>query len=97
MIGRARGRAWIMRMVRGQVKPRKRGRKIQCSICRRWEECLMYEVPGWWVCVDCFEKADAMAAKEDRWSKPRDFLRLKNGPPPMVRGARGWIVGKIVK
>jgi len=61
---------------------------IACDICRKKQATLGGYVPGWWVCYQCFEKADASARKENRWIEERDFLSLypyAETPPALER------------
>jgi hypothetical protein len=58
-------------------------KKLACDACGRLYETLgSYGDDRWFVCLRCFEKADAMAAKEDRWPSGRDFARLKHDLAP---------------
>lgn len=59
--------------------------KMKCDICRKSYESLgSYsdeKGPGyngrWWMCNKCFEKADELAAKNDRWPDARDFKKVR--------------------
>jgi hypothetical protein len=46
-------------------------KKLRCDVCgKRYETLGGYgdSAPlGWWICLKCFGKADAIAEREDRW------------------------------
>jgi hypothetical protein len=68
----------LMLLAAKKLKIRNQGPKLVCNVCRRSCETLgQYGVAKWWVCLRCFEAADRIAAKEDRWPDERDFLNLK--------------------
>ena len=51
---------------------------MMCDICGKGFETLgSYGDDKWWICLECFDKADKRAALEDRWPDSRDFLHLK--------------------
>ena len=53
-------------------------KKLACDACGKPQKTLCtYDDFRWFVCMRCFEKADAMAAKEDRWPNHQDIVRLK--------------------
>jgi hypothetical protein len=62
------------------ARKRKR-KKLTCDVCEKPFDTLGSYGGGdaeeWWVCFKCFEKADAIAEKEDRWPDAGDFARLK--------------------
>lgn len=53
--------------------------KLTCDVCGHLYQTLgVYgDTEDWFVCLECFSKADAMAAKEDRWPDSKDFARLR--------------------
>jgi hypothetical protein len=52
--------------------------KLICDICGKAHETLgSYGDDNWWICLKCFEEADALAAEEDRWPDERDFKSLQ--------------------
>lgn len=59
--------------------------KIPCNICGKkfatlgsyGDEINPTTGQRWWLCLQCFEKADALAALENRWPDARDFRHLK--------------------
>ena len=52
--------------------------KMICDICGKAFPTLgRYGDDKWWVCLKCFDKADAMASACDRWPDARDFEKLK--------------------
>jgi hypothetical protein len=54
-------------------------KKLACDVCGKFYESLgsYDDIGDWWVCWRCFEKADVMAAREDRWPEAKDFTQLK--------------------
>jgi hypothetical protein len=53
-------------------------KKLACDVCGKFYETLgSYDNSDWWVCLHCFEKADVMAAEQDRWPSAKEFTRLK--------------------
>jgi hypothetical protein len=66
------------------MKHETKGNKLKCDICGKYYKTLGgYTEPAvapgedWWVCLKCFEKADAMAEKEDCWPNEVHFRRLQ--------------------
>jgi hypothetical protein len=59
--------------------PSKRGSKLPCDVCGKLSNTLgrYSENSKWWVCHRCFEKADAIAEKADRWPDDNDFAQLR--------------------
>lgn len=57
----------------------KRSNKLACDVCGTLHATLgSYDDENkWFVCFRCFEKADAVAEKEDRWPNGNDFAQLK--------------------
>ena len=58
------------------TKMRRIKTKLRCDCCGKPFQTLGGYTDDpiiWWVCLECFEKADALAAKEDRWPANRDF------------------------
>jgi hypothetical protein len=55
-------------------------KKLRCDVCGKLYETLGgygdSAPPGWWICLKCFAKADAIAKREDRWPEPRDFEKV---------------------
>lgn len=50
---------------------------LLCDVCDKgFETVCQYGSPEW-VCDSCFAKADALAAKEDRWPGPIHFALVK--------------------
>lgn len=56
-----------------------RKNKLACSICEKGFATLgcYNDGGGWWLCNKCFSKADALAARDDRWPDARDYIRLR--------------------
>jgi hypothetical protein len=66
----------------GTILMARNGKKLLCDICKTPHEILVSNTlryPTWHVCGWCFEKVDALAAREGRWPEAKDFLRLANG------------------
>jgi recombinational DNA repair protein (RecF pathway) len=56
----------------------KHSNKLICDVCGKSHESLgSYTGSEWFVCLRCFAKIDAMAAKENRWPNHQDFIQLK--------------------
>lgn len=54
-------------------------RKLKCDVCDKLYPTLgNYGDKEWWLCLKCFAKADALAAKDDRWPDERDFQIVKS-------------------
>lgn len=59
----------------------KRSDYLRCDVCGKPQPSLGGYGPGcegWWVCLKCFGKADAIAEKQDRWPNASDFQALKS-------------------
>jgi hypothetical protein len=53
-------------------------RKLKCDVCEKLYTTLgNYGDKEWWLCFKCFAKADALAAKANRWPDERDFRMVK--------------------
>ena len=54
-------------------------RKLTCTCCGGKFDCLMNNDSAGYrgVCVDCFEKADAIAMLRGGWPIGRDFEKIK--------------------
>jgi hypothetical protein len=51
---------------------------MRCDVCFKEHDSLgQYTPEPWFVCLDCFAKADAIAATADRWPTAEDFRTLK--------------------
>jgi hypothetical protein len=49
------------------MKPKNTGKKLICDVCGKGFGTLgSYGDDHWWVCLKCFEKADALAALDER-------------------------------
>jgi hypothetical protein len=56
----------------------KKGR-LNCSCCGKahaWLGCYGDD-RTWWLCPKCFNAADKLSAKEDRWPDERDYRAIK--------------------
>lgn len=54
-------------------------KKLTCDVCGKRHKTLgSYGDDDWWMCLECFEKADELAAKDDRWPDERDFKAVKD-------------------
>ena len=53
-------------------------KKYPCEVCGTRTTLMAPNSTSWLTCNECFEKVDAMAAKEDRWPAIKDYVRLKS-------------------
>ena len=55
-----------------------RKKRLVCDVCGKPQSFLMgNEDSQWKTCNNCFEKADALAALQDRWPEDADYQYLK--------------------
>jgi hypothetical protein len=52
--------------------------KLLCDCCgKKFETLGSYGDRNWWVCDRCFDQADLLAARDDRWPDKRDFSLVR--------------------
>jgi hypothetical protein len=56
--------------------------KLICDICgKRYDSLGKYE--SWLICLRCYNNADVMAYREDRWPNETDFAALASAHDSM--------------
>jgi hypothetical protein len=51
---------------------------LLCDICDKPQKTLgVHEGSKWSICMKCFERADAIAERQDRWPNDDDFVYLR--------------------